>query len=214
MEEIVDRRIIRTKQMLREALMELIEQNGYDGISVSQLTEKAGLNRGTFYLHYRDLQDLLDKCADYMLEGWLNVMRNFNPLEAQNSKYLNEPNPQIVKIYEYFKQNSWFFKVILGPKGDPAFPLRMKRAMHDHLERNRVKLQLNDEDFLVPSDYIHEYVLSVNMGILQHWFETDMSKTPEEVAIISTRLAQLGPLASSGVEKLRRTNKPWGHLKG
>ncbi|RUT35473.1 TetR/AcrR family transcriptional regulator [Paenibacillus zeisoli] len=208
MEEIVDRRILRTKQMLREALMELIEQNGYEGISVTQLTEKAGLNRGTFYLHYRDLQDLLDKCSDYMLEGWLSIMRDFNPLEAQNSKYLNVPNPQIVKIYEYFKQNSWFFKVILGPKGDPAFPLRMKRAMHDHLEGNRVKFELDDNDFLVPSDYINEYVLSVNMGILQHWFETNMTKTPEEVAIISTRLAQLGPLGSSGMKKLRRANKP------
>lgn len=208
MSEIIDRRIIRTKQMLREALMELIEQNGYDGISVSQLTEKAGLNRGTFYLHYRDLQDLLNKCADYMVEGWIAVMKDFNPLEAQNSKFLHEPNPQIVRIYEYFKQNAWFFKVILGPKGDPAFPLRMKRVMHDHLESNRIKFAIHEEDCLVPSDYIHEYILSVNMGILQHWFETDMSKTPEEVALISTRLAQLGPLGSSGVKKLKKANKP------
>lgn len=205
MEEVVDRRIVRTRQMLREALMQLIEDRGYDGINVRQLTEKAGLNRGTFYLHYRDLQDLLDQCAADMIDGWMNVMKKFNPIEVQDCKYLFTPNPHIIEVYEYFQTNAWFFKVILGPKGDPAFPMLMKKTMMQHLERNRVKLQIKDEDLLVPADYINEFVLSVNMGILQHWFETGMAKTPEEMAIISTRLAQLGPLGSSGLSK---KNKP------
>lgn len=198
LEETVDRRILRTRQMLREALMELIEVKGYDGISVRQLTEKAGLNRGTFYLHYRDLQDLLDQCAEDMIQGWMQIMREFNPVEIQSNKYLCDPNPHVTKVYEYFKTNSWFFKVILGPKGDPSFPLKMKRSMLEHLENKRVKLQIKDEDCLVPADYINEYVLSVNMGILQRWFERGMVETPEEMAIINTRLSQLGPLGSSG----------------
>src|SRR5574341_140916 len=54
-----DRRIQRTKQALREALMQLIKEKGYDSISVEEITQKANIGRATFYLHYKDKEDLL-----------------------------------------------------------------------------------------------------------------------------------------------------------
>ena len=54
-----DRRIQRTRQALRKALLELNKEKGYDSISVEEITQRANLGRATFYLHYKDKEDLL-----------------------------------------------------------------------------------------------------------------------------------------------------------
>ena len=58
-QKITDRRIQRTRQGLRNALLELIKEKGYDFISVEEITRRANLGRATFYLHYKDKEDLL-----------------------------------------------------------------------------------------------------------------------------------------------------------
>ncbi len=50
-EKPMDRRIARTKTAIREALVALIEEKGFDAILVSDIAERANINRGTFYLH-------------------------------------------------------------------------------------------------------------------------------------------------------------------
>ena len=50
---------MRTRQALRTALMQLIQEKGFDSISVEEITDKANLGRATFYLHYKDKEDLL-----------------------------------------------------------------------------------------------------------------------------------------------------------
>ena len=54
-----DRRIQRTRQSLRTALLTLIKEKGYDAISIEEITERANVGRATFYLHYKDKEDLL-----------------------------------------------------------------------------------------------------------------------------------------------------------
>src|SRR3954466_10714279 len=59
MQRKTDPRVIRTRQMLRDALIALILECGYDTISIQDITDKAGLRRATFYLHYKDKEELL-----------------------------------------------------------------------------------------------------------------------------------------------------------
>ena len=54
-----DRRIQRTRQALRTALLELTKEKAYDSISIEEITERADVGRATFYLHYKDKEDLL-----------------------------------------------------------------------------------------------------------------------------------------------------------
>ena len=54
-----DLRIIRTKESIREALVELIEEKGFEAITVKDITTRAKINRGTFYAHYQDKYDLM-----------------------------------------------------------------------------------------------------------------------------------------------------------
>ncbi len=59
--EPVDRRVRKTRRQLRECLITLLKEKKVQDITVRELTDMADLNRGTFYLHYKDVFDLLEK---------------------------------------------------------------------------------------------------------------------------------------------------------
>ena len=56
-----DRRVRRTKKLLTQALTELLQKKQINEITVKELTDLADMNRGTFYLYYRDIFDMLEK---------------------------------------------------------------------------------------------------------------------------------------------------------
>ena len=58
-EKVVDRRVRKTKRQLRLALMKLMADKSIKDISVRELAAIADINRGTFYIHYKDVYDLL-----------------------------------------------------------------------------------------------------------------------------------------------------------
>jgi AcrR family transcriptional regulator len=58
-DEQVDRRVQRTRALLRDALMSLIAEKGYRAITVQNIIDRANLGRSTFYAHYQDKEDLL-----------------------------------------------------------------------------------------------------------------------------------------------------------
>ena len=66
---VLDPRIARSKAALREALIALMEERGLDGFTVGDLCTRAGLNRGTFYNHFKDKDNLLDTFEDEVMEG-------------------------------------------------------------------------------------------------------------------------------------------------
>src|SRR5258708_6390284 len=57
----VDRRIQRTHQMLRQAFIEIMQEKGFAATSIQDITERANVNRGTFYIHYADKYMLLNE---------------------------------------------------------------------------------------------------------------------------------------------------------
>ena len=64
-----DRRVRRTKKMLTQALTQLMQEKQIKEITVKELTDLADMNRGTFYLYYRDVYDMLEKLEDSMFEA-------------------------------------------------------------------------------------------------------------------------------------------------
>ena len=93
-----DRRILRSKRALRDALIELMEERSFDGFSVNDLCERADLNRGTFYNHFRDKDDLLAQLeAEVMedLERFQVQMRNLTVHELLGYRARKKPLPAI-----------------------------------------------------------------------------------------------------------------------
>jgi AcrR family transcriptional regulator len=64
----VDRRVVRTRDTLGDALVELIQEKSFDEITVQEVLDRAGVGRSTFYAHYRDKDDLFLSDVEDFLE--------------------------------------------------------------------------------------------------------------------------------------------------
>ena len=112
-----DRRILRSKRALRDALIELMEERSFDGFSVNDLCERADLNRGTFYNHFRDKDDLLAQLeAEVMedLERFQVQMRNLTVHELLGYRARKKPLPLLVGLFDYLREQGDFLHAVLG----------------------------------------------------------------------------------------------------
>lgn len=194
-----DRRSIRTKKLIRNALSELIEEKGFNDISITDLTTRADINRGTFYLHYMDKYDLLEQVENEIIQGLHEQTKDIDSIDLLNTDDINKPVPFIVKLFEYFKENAIFFKAILGPKGDPIFHNKLKKLIQTNLFENRLPNTFKKENMLIPEEYFISYILSAHLGVIQKWLESGMKKSPNDMALILSRMFLLGPFRVTGL---------------
>lgn len=204
--EKLDRRVIRTKQLLRKALLDLMEEKGIERITVKDLTDKANINRGTFYLHYQDAYDLLDQIKEEMLAGLSVNIKELNPLEFKKYAEKGEAYPGSVKIVQYMEKNADFFRIAFSPRGDFGFSKQITQLVKELMRDNVFKhvkdaLEANTKPELqIPPDYLFAYISSAQLGLMRHWFETGRELPPHEVAAIATRMVYYGSIAASGIK--------------
>lgn len=199
-----DRRVTRTKRMIRDAFTQLLEEKGFEEITVKDITEKADINRGTFYLHYESKYDLLEKSETEILEEMTGILKKINPNLIIHSQSQNEPIPFLVKLFEMIKINSDFMTVILGPKGNSFFQVKFKNFLKDNFLINflpQVIKHSKNDSFLVPLEYLMAYISSAHLGVIQQWLEDGMQQSPEEMALILSNITFHGPAHIVGIKK-------------
>ncbi|MRN54716.1 TetR/AcrR family transcriptional regulator [Paenibacillus monticola] len=188
MSEKIDRRKVRTKKLLRKALIEVMERKGAERITVSDLTKEADINRGTFYLHYMDSMDMLKQVKEEIWEGLRQRMDKLDSHEYLQYAEKREPYPAMVKVVEYFGENADFFRVILGPKGDPSFAIRIKEFLKTQHLSKVLQIDLDISNTIIPYDYMVTSIASANLSILQHWIETGRQQPPSAIALMITHI--------------------------
>jgi len=194
----IDRRILRTKAAICQALVELIEEKGFDALSVQDITTRANINRGTFYLHYRDKFDLLEQTETKIIQDVRNIIQQADALDLADFDGGDRPLPFVVTMFEYFKENASLIHAILGLKGDIAFQSRVRKAAETFLQSGLIA-GVRVENFLVPGEYLIAYLLSAHFGVIQAWLEKGCLESPEEMATILSRLSFDGPLRATGI---------------
>lgn len=121
-EKKVDRRIQRTQQLLRDALIELIVEKGYDDVSIQDIADRANVARTTFYLHYRDKEELL---LNSMLEIYDDLAANMEKPLLPNG-LLPDGTPAEIVIFQHVEQNAALYHVLLVK---PGFGVFINRAI-------------------------------------------------------------------------------------
>ncbi|MCL1797739.1 MAG: TetR/AcrR family transcriptional regulator [Eggerthellaceae bacterium] len=190
-----DRRIIRSKKALREALITLMEERGFNSFTVNDLCARADLNRGTFYNHYQDIQDLLNSFEDEVMEGlevYQAQMRVLNLADIARYALMKKPLPFLVGLFDYLREEGDFLHAVLGPGGDIGFGPRLR----DSICGNLVQSILHEHYRENPTPFVNYYVAyfaAAYLGVVTRWIETGMSETAEEMALVAMRLFFIKP---------------------
>ena len=136
-EKNLDRRVVRTRRALQNALIQLILEHGYDNVTIEEITEHANLGRTTFYLHFTDKEDLLMQAIDTICDDFIEEHK------AVLSKVDKNENPPIKKlpanfepgilyhIFSHARDNANFYKVMLRGEGGAKVSRRFASIIQD-----------------------------------------------------------------------------------
>ena len=170
-----NRSVLRTQKLLKDGLTELMMTKPVQNITVRELTDYVNLNRGTFYLHYRDIQDLLENMENDMLDEFVEINNSY-----QREELNGKPFPLICDLYRFLGKNSEFVKLVLLTNQEQNFKNRLKDIIRERCMNDWDKIFAHADPKL--SDIYSAYVLSGCIGIIENWIQNDTHQTPEELA--------------------------------
>lgn len=183
-------RVIQTKRIIKDAFIELYKVNTIDNISVKELTNKAGFNRGTFYIHYQDIYDLLSEIEEEVLSEFQKLGIKIKDYDI-SSFDPKEPIPATSEVLKYLKSNRNYMEALLGKNSAPSFSTKWKNIVKQHL---LAKLKIENRSYRGYSDYLLELILSATIGVVTYWVQTGMKMPPEELALLLSNSIIKGPL--------------------
>lgn len=190
-----DRRIAKTKRALRSALIELVEERGLEDVTVNNLCERADLNRGTFYNHFKDKDELVCAFEEELMQGILVWQESLNRVKLTDMvayRVAGKPLPFLVNLFDYLREESDFLHAILGPQGDGRFRRQVREVVCDNLVKNILheKYRTNPTVFV---DYYVAFYASAYLGVILHWIERGAVEDSQTMALIAARLLFIKP---------------------
>ena len=179
-----DRRVRKTKKQLRMALMTLLLKKDLDAITVRDVAELADVNRGTFYAHYKDVEELLHQLENELM----------NELVAVGEKYKDKLNNEsafeyLTEIFALAGENSDIVYALNATTVDMAFQMKLHRELQQqYLFPFLEKLELRG----VYAELTAAYMTAGLIAMTVRWIEGGKKESPEELARLCGKLVSRG----------------------
>lgn len=174
MEKKVDRRVIKTRRQLKKGLAALMKEKSVNQITVKELVEEVDINRSTFYLHFKDIQDLLREIEENM-EAQIKRAIEEHPIVSgnENAFYFIED------MFRVLDEEREISKALIGPNGDMGFIHRIERIIKENSRGTLEKMFPGKKEEL---KYFYAFCLSGCLGLVKVWLNEGEEKSPEEMA--------------------------------
>ena len=183
MAEKMDRRVRKTKAQLREGLARLMQKKSIKEISVKELVDEVDINRSTFYLHYTDIYQMLQKIEEDAMQNITEVMKKY-PIDPDNSDSVLQ---FIVQFFSIMDNDRDLFRALLGPHGDMAFVEQIENLLAEtFLKRLPEKLPKNDPNIKYP----YAFILNGCVGLIRTWLSCPVKESPDQVARLTYHLIE------------------------
>ena len=180
-QEKTDLRILKTRKAIKEAFLALIYTKGYDRMTIQDIADEAMINRNTFYLHYMDKIDLMEKLCQDSIEQ-LNVCIH---LETKGIEEMNVElfTTILTETFRVIESDLAFFKAMLSENGYPNFANHLKQSLKSLMLAGIEKSTFNSNMTVAL-----EYMISGLVGVICMWI-TDSEKL--EIREIVDQLSEI-----------------------
>ncbi len=183
-----DRRVRRTKKLLTQALTQLLQEKQINEITVKELTDLADMNRGTFYLYYKDMFDMLEKIEDGMFEA-LDAIISLH----EHDDVSQQTKPILLDLFDFIEENQEMCRVLLSPHGDMNFLHRLNEVVREKCLKAwpEIRKEKGEADF----DYHYSFVVFGCAGIIRAWVNRNCSESAEKMAEMAYGMILRGSLS-------------------
>jgi AcrR family transcriptional regulator len=201
-----DRRTNRTRRQLREALLALILERGYDAVTVEEVTERADLGRTTFYLHYKDKEDLLLESLDELVDDLTATIAQVPIAEWQSRLDPAHPEPLQLPLrlaFQHAADHANLYRIILRGEGRTQTLDRVRQIVIeqvDHVFGVRMTKENVSMHPQVPLNIFTHYFAGAFLGVLTWWLENDLPYPPDQMATIFQRILTEGARQALGLQ--------------
>jgi AcrR family transcriptional regulator len=184
--DVPDRRVRRTRRILRDALTSLILEKGYDHITVQDILDRADVGRSTFYSHFTDKEALLMACFDGV-RAELAAEFTANPPGAAS-----DPAGPVAALFQHAHRHRRVYKALCGRKGSHLVYRNLNQLIGD-LVRQHLRPAAGAG---MPVDLVAEVYASATVGLLSWWVDHDFRPGPARIAAMHEQLTGPGVRAA------------------
>jgi AcrR family transcriptional regulator len=181
-----DRRVARTRHMLRDALFTLIEERGYDTLSIQDITEQANIGRATFYVHYQDKEQLLLASVRELLED----MHAHMPL-ISTTDLLEKQQSLSVFVFLHVAEHAQVYRALLNELGSSLVMVRLREDTADRVNALITGLLAEAKEPL-PLDLLTSYCAASLWSLVKWWLKNDFPLPAEEMGHLYWKLINQG----------------------
>lgn len=177
----LDPRVARTRKQLRQALIDLTIEKGFENITIREIAERADVGFKTFYRHYANRQALMNDVIQAFCEELVDQLDLEN--SSPDEQYLNG-----VKVFEYVRANESFCRVLIDPS---VFSLVLDPLL-DVTAQAMASTSVKSNAGEIPNDLLAHHVLWSVIGLIRWWLEAGLMPAEAEMAKYYVRLAKYG----------------------
>jgi AcrR family transcriptional regulator len=182
----IDRRAQRTRELLQKALIELISERGYAGITIQEIVDRANVARTTFYVHYSSKDDLFMSCHEAIVSEF-----HFGPLyphPLSREELLSSEVPAgMILAYQHLEDARSRLNPIFQGQDGPLILRRMRDLSAQEIEIN-LRAAFAEVDSTIPLEVLANYLAGARIALVQWWLEKRRPHTAESLAQTFHRL--------------------------
>jgi len=171
-------RLRRTQKLLREALFDLIEERGFQALTVGEIARRAMVSRAAFYRNYRDKYDLVEQIFAEAMHALFNAVADLG----------REHPPQIwIRFFEHIAEYKRLYRALLGRQGSPWFVLKMRASLTELVkEHGRFTGEQSASNhhpiYPLSDELVPDLVSTMFVEAITWWLEQEKPYHPEEIA--------------------------------
>lgn len=181
-----DRRVERTQQLIRGAMLSLVQEKGFEALTVQQIIDRANVGRATFYAHFDNKDDLLASGFDDLRAS----------LRARQQEALSRGRSVEERVFafshEMFAHANEYrdvFRVMVGKRSGAAVQRLLHKLLVD-LVRDDVKATIGRaEGSAVPTEALVQFIAGALLGLLMWWLDGKTRLSVGEVNAMFRKLA-------------------------
>jgi AcrR family transcriptional regulator len=164
-----DRRVLRTRRQLQDALMSLILEKGYDAVTIEDITDRADLGRTTFYLHYKDKDDLLMQSLEAVYDDLVDQIQ-----QRTIDEWMAQGHGPWTLAFQHAAENAHFYRIVLSGQGGGGIK---KRVQNYIAQTAQVTIAARAQEVgvtpSVPIEVLSHYIASSLLGLIAWWLEEE-----------------------------------------